>query len=165
VPNNIIKNPTWYHSSLGVTTSKNMPLVGGLCHIQRTSPVRTPWCPSSEDFVTYNGLGMLDNMMPLLGGLCHVQRTWPVQATCCPSSEDFVTYNGLHPLGNMICPSSEDFVTYNGLRPSGSQRSHDKVEHDIKTNDTSRVAPKKWCNTNTQRTNATSSQRISSPQR
>ena len=56
VPHNII-NSTWYHSSLGVTISKIMPLVGGLCHVQWTL---TRWAnmifPSSEDFVTYNRL-------------------------------------------------------------------------------------------------------------
>ncbi len=56
VPCNIL-NLTLYHSSLGVTTSKIMPLVGGLCHVQWTL---THWanmiCPSLEDFVTYNRL-------------------------------------------------------------------------------------------------------------
>ncbi len=132
VPRNII-NSTWYHSSLGVTTSKIMPLDGGLCHIQRTS---TLWanmiCPSLEDFVTYNGLwpagptwfaphlrtllrtmdfgplGQHDS--PLIGGLCHVQWT----SACWIS---------------MICPSLEDFVSYNGFWPAGSQWSHNKIEH------------------------------------
>jgi hypothetical protein len=59
----------------------------------------------------------------------------------CPSSEDFVSYNGLRLQGNMICPSSEDFVAYNGLRPLGNMISG-KIEHDKKTNDTSRIAPR-----------------------
>ena len=68
---------TEYHSSLGVTTSKIMPLIGGLCHVQRTSTSYANMiCPSSEDFVLYNGLRPLGNMI-------------------CPSSEDFVSYNGL----------------------------------------------------------------------
>jgi hypothetical protein len=45
-------------------------------------------CPSSEDFVKYNGLRPLGNMI-------------------CPSSEDFVEYNGLRPLGNMISSKIE----------------------------------------------------------
>jgi hypothetical protein len=45
-------------------------------------------CPSSEDFVAYNGLRPLGNMI-------------------CPSSEDFVTYNGLCLLGNMISSKIE----------------------------------------------------------
>jgi hypothetical protein len=45
-------------------------------------------CPSSEDFVWYNGLRPLGNMI-------------------CPSSEDFVAYTGLDPLGNMISSKIE----------------------------------------------------------
>ncbi len=47
----------WYHSSLGVITSKIMPLIGGLCHVQRT--------------LTTMGF----HELPLVRGLCHVQRT------------------------------------------------------------------------------------------
>jgi len=87
---------------MGVTTSTIMPLVGGLCHVQRTSTLwaNAPRRRTLSRTTDFNPLG---------------QR---------PSSEDFVTYNGLRtrqwewpPLWS--CPSSEDFVTYNGLRPSG----------------------------------------------
>jgi hypothetical protein len=58
------------------------PLVGGLCLVQRT----LTWnglkiCPSSEDFVSFNGLR-------------------PRRASrICPSSEDFVLFNRLRPQG------------------------------------------------------------------
>jgi hypothetical protein len=124
------------HSSMGVTTSMIMPLVGGLCHVQRTS---TLWAqrPSSEDFVTYNGLqpsgptplvgGLChvqrtshssmgvttSKIMPLIGGLCRVQRTSTLWANA-PHRRTLSRTTDFDPLGQR--PSSEDFVTYNGLR-------------------------------------------------
>ena len=65
---------------------KNLPLVGGLCLVQRTS--------------TTEGLKNL----PLVGGLCLVQRT--------------STKRGLR-----NCPSLEDFVSCNRLRPGRASRS------------------------------------------
>ena len=58
-----------------------LPLIGGLCLVQRTSTIYgLKICPSSEDFVSYNGLR-------------------PRRASrICPSSEDFVSYNGLRPV-------------------------------------------------------------------
>ncbi len=166
VPRNII-NSTWYHPSLGVTTSKIMPLVGGLCHVQRTSTsCANMICPSSEDFVTYNGLwptgptwfapnwrtlsrttdfnplGQHDSLV--IGGLCHVQRT----------STRWVS---------MICPSSEDFVLYNGLWPTGSQWSHNKIEHRQTKPMTHQEWHQEWRKTSTQRPTTTSSPRIRSP--
>jgi hypothetical protein len=75
--------------------------------VQRTSTTHgLKNCPSSEDFVSCNGLR-------------------PRRASrICPSSEDFVSCNGLRPRrASRICPSSEDFVSYNGLRPVGPQNS------------------------------------------
>jgi len=75
-----------------------MPLVGGLCHVQRTS---------------HSSMGVTTStIMPLVGGLCHVQRTSTLWANAPPRTTDF------DPLGQR--PSSEDFVTYNGLRPLGT---------------------------------------------
>ncbi len=78
---------------------QKMPLIGGLCLVQRTS--------------TTNGL----NDLPLVGGLCLVQRTLTTRVSMiCPLSEDFVLCNGLQPPRvSMICPSSENFVSCNGL--------------------------------------------------
>jgi len=124
------------YSSLGVTTSMIMPLVGGLCHVQRTST---------------------SGPTPLIGGLCHVQRTSTLWANA-PRRRTLSRTMDFDPLGQR--PSSEDFVTYNGLRPSGPtpligelchvQRTstlwvtmisrQGRAWH--KTNDTSRVAPK-----------------------
>ena len=159
VPHNIIKNPTCYHSSLGVTTSRYCVLIIGSDYLYDHAPCwrtlsRTTDFnplgphPSLEDFVTYNGLRP-SGSTPLVGGLCHVQRTLhsslgvttsrycvliigsdylydhaPHRRTLSgttdfnplgprPSSEDFVTYNRLRPSGST--PLVEDFVTYNGL--------------------------------------------------
>ena len=59
-----------------------LPLIGGLCLVQRTSTTHgLKIRPSSEDFVSCNGLR-------------------PRRASrICPSSEDFVSYNGLRPVG------------------------------------------------------------------
>ena len=59
-----------------------LPLIGGLCLVQRTSTISgLKICPSSEDFVSCNGLR-------------------PRRASrICPSSEDFVSCNGLRPVG------------------------------------------------------------------
>ncbi len=80
-----------------------MPLIGGLCLVQRT--------------LTTKGL----NDLPLVGGLCLVQLTSTTRVSMiCPSLEDFVLFNGLWlPRVSMICPSLEDFVSCNGLRPPG----------------------------------------------
>ena len=56
---------------------RELPLVGGLCHVQRTLTIMgLNICPSSEDFVItadFDQLGLHE--VPLVGGLCHVQRT------------------------------------------------------------------------------------------
>jgi hypothetical protein len=56
---------------------QKMPLVGGLCLVQRV--------------LSNKGL----NDLPLVGGLCLVQLTLTTRATMiCPSSKDFVLFNG-----------------------------------------------------------------------
>ncbi len=166
VPHNII-NSTWYHLSLEVTTSKIMPLVGGLSHVQRTL---TRWasmiCPSLEDFVTYNGLQLAgltwfaphrrtlsrttdfnplgQHDLPLIGGLCHVQRTSTRWANMiCPSSEDFVTYNGLRLAGSQwSAPHRRTLSCTTDFDPLGLNDHTTRYSINKKTNDTSRVAPR-----------------------
>ena len=147
VPHNIIKNPTCYHSSLGVTTSRYCVLIIGSDYLYDHAPRRRTLsrttdfdplgqCPSSEDFVTYNGLrpsgptplvgglchvqrtshssmGVTTSMiMPLVGGLCHVQRTLTLWANA-PCRRTLSRTTDFNPLGPR--PSLEDFVTYNEL--------------------------------------------------
>ncbi len=54
-----------------------LPLVGGLCHVQRTLTIMgLNICPTLEDFVItadFDQLGHLE--LPLVGGLCHLQWT------------------------------------------------------------------------------------------
>ena len=71
VPHNIIKNPTCYHSSLEVTTSRYRALFIGSNYLYDHAPCRRTLSRTTD----FDPLG---------------QR---------PSSEDFVTYNGLRPLG------------------------------------------------------------------
>jgi hypothetical protein len=86
----------------GLRPSGPTPLVGGLCHVQRTS---------------HSSMGVTTSMiMPLIGGLCHVQRTSTLWANA-PHRRTLSRTTDFDPLGQR--PSSEDFVTYNGLRPSG----------------------------------------------
>jgi hypothetical protein len=76
-----------------VISKKNVPLVGGLCHI--------------TDFDQYG----LKNM-PLVGGLYHVTDFDQLKGPKVrPSSEDFVTSRTSTKYGPKMCPSSEDFVT------------------------------------------------------
>ncbi len=84
--------------SLAVRPRK-MPLIGGLCLVQRTS--------TTKDL----------NDLPLVGGLCLVQWTSTTRVSMiCASLEDFVLFKGLRPPGvTIICPSSEDFVSCKGL--------------------------------------------------
>jgi hypothetical protein len=67
------------YSSLGVTSSKIMPLVGGLCLVQRTSTSKVNMiCPCRRTLsrtMDFNQQGQHD--LPLIGGLCLVQRTSP----------------------------------------------------------------------------------------
>jgi hypothetical protein len=72
------------HLSLGVTTSKIMPLVGGLCHVQRTSH-------SSMGVTTFY------DHAPRRRTLSRTTDFNPLGPH--PSLEDFVAYNGLRPSG------------------------------------------------------------------
>jgi len=81
--------------------TKNMPLVGGLCHI--------------TDFDQYG----LKNM-PLVGGLYHVTDFDQLKGPKVrPSSEDFVTSRTSTKYGPKMCPSSEDFITSRTLTKYG----------------------------------------------
>jgi hypothetical protein len=62
-----------------------MPLVGGLCHVQRTSPARQHDAPHRRTLSRTTDFA-------LVNGSDHLLRS-------CPSSEDFVTYNGLRLFG------------------------------------------------------------------
>ena len=74
-------------------SQKNVPLVGGLCHI--------------TDFDQYG----LKNM-PLVGGLYHVTDFDQLKGPKVrPSSEDFVTSRTSTKYGPKMCPSLEDFAT------------------------------------------------------
>jgi hypothetical protein len=118
------------HSSLGVTTSRYCVLIIGSDYLydhaprRRTLPRTTDFdplgpCPSSENFVMYNGLRP-SGPTPLFGGLCHVQQNLTLWANA-PHQITLSHTTDFDPLGQH--PSSEDFVfvTYNRLRPSGSQ--------------------------------------------
>jgi hypothetical protein len=77
------------HWSVSLTTRpQKMPIVGGLCLVQRT--------------LTTKGL----NDLSLIGGLCLMQRTSTTRVSMiCPSSEDFVLFNRLRPSRvSMVCP-------------------------------------------------------------
>jgi hypothetical protein len=72
-----LKDASYWSVSLAIRPQK-MPLIGGLCLVQRTS--------------TTKGL----NDLPLVGGLCLEQRTSTTRVSMiCPSLEDFVSFNGL----------------------------------------------------------------------
>jgi hypothetical protein len=131
--------PCW-SVSLAVRPQK-MPLIGGLCLVQRTSTTKglndlllvgglcllqqTSTTKGLNDLPLVGGLCLVQrtlttkglNDLPLVGGLCLMQRTLTTRVSMiCPSSEDFVSCNGLRPPRvSMICPLSEDFVLCNGL--------------------------------------------------
>ena len=71
----------WAHAPRRRTLSRttDFALVIGSDHLKILCTHHWEWlplrsCPSSEDFVTYNGL-RLSGPTPLVGGLWHVQRT------------------------------------------------------------------------------------------
>ncbi len=74
----------------------DLPLVGGLCLVQRTSATRGP-----NDLSLVGGLCLMQwtlttkglNDLPLIGGLCLMQQTSTAMVSMiCPSLEDFVSY-------------------------------------------------------------------------
>jgi hypothetical protein len=76
----------------------DLPLVGGLCLMQRTLTARVSMiCPSGGLCLmqqTSTTKGFYD--LPLVGGLCLVQQTLTARVSMiCPLSEDFVSCNGL----------------------------------------------------------------------
>jgi hypothetical protein len=97
--------------------ANDLPLVGGLCLVQRTSTTQgLKICPSSEDFVSYNGLR-------------------PRRASrICPSSEDFVSYNGLRPRrASRSAPRRRTLSRRNGLRPKQTGPEQQKKDEPTRT--------------------------------
>jgi len=121
------------HSSMGVTTSTIMPLVGGLCHVQRTSTLwanapRRRTLSRTTDFALVNGSDHLYDHAPHRRTLSRTTDFDPLGQR--PSSEDFVTYNGLRPSGPP--PLVGGLCHVQRTSPAGHNMISSKLEHNLK---------------------------------
>jgi hypothetical protein len=120
-----------------------MPLVGGLCHVQRTSPI------GQHDSPLVGGLCLVQRTspvgqhdLPLIGGLCLEQRTSPVGQHDLPLIGGLCLVQRTSPVGQHdlpliggLCHIQRTSTLWVSMIAWQSRAWH-------KTNDTSRVAPK-----------------------